>query len=97
MKPVYTTDPATGEEVALNELSRRHGISVQCISSRYKRGLRGAALVESMTSKEAAAARSAKHRAEKERQQAIIDANSAALMRPFRHIAGVSKMVGGAL
>ncbi|MCE8034575.1 hypothetical protein EKK97_13820 [Billgrantia tianxiuensis] len=45
--PVHTvTDPATGDQVSLRVLARRHGLGYYCVARRHWRGLRGWALVE---------------------------------------------------
>lgn len=96
MSAIYVNDPANGESVSLSELARRYGLSPACLSRRYERGYRGKKLVELVSREEVARAKAAEYRAKLERQQRLIEANSAALMQPFKHIASVSKMVGGA-
>lgn len=45
--PVHTvTDPATGDQVSLRVLARRHGLGYYCVARRHWRGLRGWDLVE---------------------------------------------------
>ncbi len=94
MSAIYVNDPANGESVSLSELGRRYGISAGCLSRRYERGYRGKKLVELVSREEVARAKHAEYRERLERQQRLIEANSAALMQPFKHIAQASKMVG---
>jgi len=95
MSAIYVNDPANGESVSLSELGRRYGISAGCLSRRYRRGDRGQALIGQFSREELARAKAAEYREKLERQQRLIEANSAALMRPLNHIAQSSKMVGG--
>ncbi|MDP4557916.1 hypothetical protein Q9247_09495 [Halomonas meridiana] len=95
MSAIYVNDPANGESVSLSELGRRYGISPACLSRRYHRGDRGQKLIGQVSREELARAKAAEYREKLERQQRLIEANSAALMQPFKHIASVSKMVGG--
>ncbi|WP_249976111.1 helix-turn-helix domain-containing protein [Vreelandella olivaria] len=95
MTAIYVNDPANGESVTLSELSRRYGISTGALSRRYRRGYRGTELVALASKEDRAKAKHAEWRAKAERQQVIIEANSAALLRPIKHIASASKMVGG--
>jgi hypothetical protein len=95
MSAIYVNDPANGESVSLSELGRRYGISAGCLSRRYRRGDRGQALIGQVSREELARAKAAEYREKLDRHQRLIEANSAALMQPFKHIASVSKMVGG--
>ena len=94
MSAIYVNDPANGESVSLSELGRRYGLSPACLSRRYERGYRGKKLVELVSREEVARAKHAEYSEKLERQQRLIEANSAALMQPFKHIAQASKMVG---
>ncbi len=96
MSAIYVNDPANGESVTLSELGRRYGISAGCLSRRYRRGDRGQALIGQVSREELARAKAAEYREKLDRHQRLIEANTAALMRPLNHIAEVSKMVGGA-
>ena len=97
MSAIYTQDPATGERVTLSELAKRHGVHVSTLSRRYASGHRGRTLVKPFNSVTAAEKQHAKARAEAARKQSIISASGVALTRPFKHIASVSKMAGGAV
>ncbi|WP_237673491.1 hypothetical protein [Vreelandella profundi] len=94
---IYTTDPATGDRVMLSELARRHGIHVSTLSRRYADGRRGADLLSKPEPGRHQLEQHQRAREDAERKQSILSTSSAALMRPFSHIAGGGKMVGGGL
>ncbi|WP_404462971.1 hypothetical protein LG331_09285 [Vreelandella aquamarina] len=96
MSAIYVNDPANGDSVSLSELARRHQLSPGAVCRRYHDGKRGDDLVAAFDKSQQAKTMHAEWRAKIEREQALIDWNTAALTRPFDQIAQASKMVGGA-
>ncbi|MBZ5489177.1 hypothetical protein HW452_16780 [Halomonas aquamarina] len=94
-KPVYVTDPANGERVSMSELASRYNISLSALSRRHAQGKRGAELVGELYGRDRLEEQKAIARAAAERRQALINASSRALTRPFKHIASASQVLGG--
>lgn len=86
-KTATATDPNTGEELTMNQFAKRYGLHKETVYYRYKKGLRGEALIAPAIGPQMSEAQRRREE-QKARIAYIKQAKGSALARPLSKLGG---------